>query len=873
MKKVILFICLFLTSFLTFGQTVSIIGTLTNWASDVNMNSTDNTNWTLTYTFNAAEQLKFRQNASWTVNWGNSSFPSGTGIQDGPNVQVPAGEYNITFNSATGAYNFESTNPNPPSNVNPTNRQLVLQGFWWDYWNNNYQNGWSNYLTELAPRLKSLGIDAVWIPPSIKNTGTNSVGYAPFDHYDLGDKWQKGNVKTRMGDKDELLRMMAVFKANGIDVIQDIVLNHVVGAGSQTGSGGQDPAAMDDGQTNRYKNFRYTSFATPGNNETSSNYYARAGRFPKNWQNFYPNPNNACCTNEINSAYWGPDISYESNAFGQSSNALTYNPIQTSDYMRNGMRNWMIWYKKQMGWDGVRLDAVKHFPASVAEDILWNLQNNAGWASGGTDLFSVGEWVGGINEMDSWCNQVQNRSGTFDFSLRGNLRNIVAGNGNYDLATLPGSQQLNRQRTVPFVNNHDTFRPQLNSQGNYVGWNTALGTEVEPNDGRNSMVHAIALAVDGAPQIFFEDLFNIGYNGNRFTHDPKVDSTLPTRSDIENLLWCHQNLRFKEGAYLVRWQAADALVIERQAKALVAVTDSWTQWQNLTGVQTSWADGTILIDYSGANGTAQRTVYGGGKVDISIPPCDGSAAQGRRGYSVWAPQGITDNYVRPAENIVQEWEMADDLGDSHISSLQQGGALPSNSKDCRTVGRIYAKAGTDMIFSVFPSDTLSGLELVILDKDCQSVDSISQTGPYDFTLTATYDGWYTMRIRNATATQLGQKCWVKVNYRAPEAVVTTGVKNKCACTASSTIGLEDLSNLILSIYPNPAFNEITIETGEMDENANVLVTDLSGKEILKSQIEKGGTITNLNISQLEEGCYFISISIGGRNITRTFVKM
>jgi len=873
MKKVIMFICLFLTSLLTFGQTVSIIGTFSNWASDVNMNSTDNTNWTLTYTFNAAEQLKFRQNASWTVNWGNSSFPSGTGIQDGPNVQVPAGEYNITFNSATGAYNFESTNPNPPSNVNPTNRQLVLQGFWWDYWNNNYQNGWSNYLTELAPRLKSLGIDAVWIPPSIKNTGTNSVGYAPFDHYDLGDKWQKGNVKTRMGDKDELLRMMAVFKANGIDVIQDIVLNHVVGAGSQTGSGGQDPAAMDDGQTNRYKNFRYTSFATPGNNETSSNYYARAGRFPKNWQNFYPNPNNACCTNEINSAYWGPDISYESNAFGQSSNALTYNPTQTSDYMRNGMRNWMIWYKKQMGWDGVRLDAVKHFPASVAEDILWNLQNNAGWASGGTDLFSVGEWVGGINEMDSWCNQVQNRSGTFDFSLRGNLRNIVAGNGNYDLATLPGSQQLNRQRTVPFVNNHDTFRPQLNSQGNYVGWNTALGTEVEPNDGRNSMVHAIALAVDGAPQIFFEDLFNIGYNGNRFTHDPKVDSTLPTRSDIENLLWCHQNLRFKEGAYLVRWQAADALVIERQAKALVAVTDSWTQWQNLTGVQTSWADGTILIDYSGANGTAQRTVYGGGKVDISIPPCDGSAAQGRRGYSVWAPQGITDNYVRPAENIVQEWEMADDLGDSHISSLQQGGALPSNSKDCRTVGRIYAKAGTDMIFSVFPSDTLSGLELVILDKDCQSVDSISQTGPYDFTLTATYDGWYTMRIRNATATQLGQKCWVKANYRAPEAVVTTGVKNKCACTASSTIGLEDLSNLILSIYPNPAFNEITIETGEMDENANVLVTDLSGKEILKSQIEKGGTITNLNISQLEEGCYFISISIGGRNITRTFVKM
>lgn len=52
--------------------------------------------------------------------------------------------------------------------VNPTNRQLVLQAYWWDYWNTNYPNGWANYLTELAPRLADMGIDAIWIPPTIK---------------------------------------------------------------------------------------------------------------------------------------------------------------------------------------------------------------------------------------------------------------------------------------------------------------------------------------------------------------------------------------------------------------------------------------------------------------------------------------------------------------------------------------------------------------------------------------------------------------------------------------------------------------------------------------------------------------------------------
>jgi hypothetical protein len=83
-----------------------------------------------------------------------------------------------------------------------TVKKVVLQAFWWDYHNNAYTHKWCNYLTELAPRLKSMGIDAVWIPPSSKNESPSYVGYAPFDHYDLGDKYQKGNTNTRLGTKE-----------------------------------------------------------------------------------------------------------------------------------------------------------------------------------------------------------------------------------------------------------------------------------------------------------------------------------------------------------------------------------------------------------------------------------------------------------------------------------------------------------------------------------------------------------------------------------------------------------------------------------------------------------------------------------------------
>ena len=742
---------------------------------------------------------------------------------------------------------------------NSNNRQVLLQGFWWDYWNSNYPNGWANYLARLAPRLKQMGIDAVWIPPTIKNTSSSSVGYAPFDNYDLGDKFQKGGVKTRMGDKDEVLRMVAVLKANGIEVIQDLVLNHLTGAGTSNGAGGVDPAAMDDGSTGKYKNFRYASFASPLLSNSSASYLNLSGRFPKNWQNFYPNPGNACCTNEINSPYWGPDISYEDNAYGQSSNA-TFNPVQGPSYMREQTRNWLIWYKKQMGWDGVRLDAIKHFSPIVVEDFLWNLQFNALWASGGNDMFAVGEWVGGAQELDNWASAVQNRAGTFDFALRNALTGIVYGNGNFNLGTLPNYQQSNRQRTVPFVNNHDTFRPILDNQGNYNGFNlgSQLGQQIEPSDPRFSLAYAAILAVDGAPEIFFEDLFNIGYSGNRFTHQPDDSNTLPVFSDIENLIWCHQNLRFKEGAYLVRWQAEDALIIERDLKAIIGLNDNWDTWQHLSSVQTSFPDGTVLRDYSGAN-TNTTIVYGGGKANLSIPPCNGTAAQGRRGYAVWAPDGISTNYQNPPIRTVQEWEMANDLGDSHSQSLRQGGALPSNSLECRVVGKIFSRANDTIKIEVYPELQTAGLEVILLDSMCNSIDSSSGTGPLFFNLPSTYDGWYTIRLRNQTAQQSGQKAWVKVNYLAPESINTKALKSKCACTSPPINGL-NLEEAEINVYPNPTSSFAFLNFQKSTQNpVEYEIIGISGKRMGSGIIAQGTTNFVLNISHLASGMYFLQL--------------
>jgi alpha-amylase len=157
-----------------------------------------------------------------------------------------------------------------------------------------------------------MGIDAVWIPPTPKNkNATNDVSYLPFDQYDLSDKYQKGATRARFGSKDEFLRMVAVLHANGIEVIQDVVINHTDGAGASDGAAGQDPEpAYSMVSSSEYNTFRYSSFGTPiaeaGDNGAA--YAARQGRWPKNYPNFHPHLGHNTTAVDMAAAYFGPDF-------------------------------------------------------------------------------------------------------------------------------------------------------------------------------------------------------------------------------------------------------------------------------------------------------------------------------------------------------------------------------------------------------------------------------------------------------------------------------------------------------------------------------------------------------------------------------------
>lgn len=679
-----------------------------------------------------------------------------------------------------------------------TVKKVVLQAFWWDYWNSNYAGSWANYLTELAPRLKEMGIDAVWIPPIPKgNNGEGSVGYDVFDHYDLGDKYQKAHLNTRVGTKDELLRMIAVMHANGIEVIQDVVLNHVIGAGDLNGSLGEDPNAPGD----KFKNFRYSSFATPAIYGLNDNYLSRSGRWPKNHQNFHPNTDHNCNSGEICEQLFGPDICYYSNAIGQSSNA-TFNPVQSTDYMRNEARSWVMWLKKQTGVDGFRWDATKHFPTWVQQDLSYNLKYTLPiWAKGNEGMFNVGEYVDfSSSGLDGYVNAVTTANGgsdflmgAFDFSLRAGIKNMIDGNGFYNMSNLPGTQQNLRvayyatpnlyvHRTVPFVNNHDTFRPQLDANGNYIGWNSGseLAPHIDPFNERLPLAYALIFAVDGAPQIFFEDLFDIGGTGMRYTHDPKSATELPTREPLAKIIKLHQQLNFKDGTYKVRSAetgtngaffpsgsgSADLLIIERSAKAIIALNDNGAALQE-AWVNTDFPPTTVLIDHSGyVAGTS--VVQNDGRALIKAPPVD--PANGTYGFAIWGPQGTLPTYTPSRSTTTQqEWEMANDLGDSHCQSLKQGGALPDNSTEWRIAGKIFVAGGSQVSYNLI-ADASKDLTLEFVDISGIVASSTNGLGTLSGNFSATQTGWLVMRMRNTTLAQLGQNCFLNVSYTAPATI-------------------------------------------------------------------------------------------------------
>jgi hypothetical protein len=95
-----------------------------------------------------------------------------------------------------------------------------------------------------------------------------------------------------------------------------------------------------------------------------------------------------------------------------------------------------------------------------------------------------------------------------------------------------------------------------------------------------------------------------------------------------------------------------------------------------------------------------------------------------------------------------------------------------------------------------------------------------------------------------------------------------GCVDTSVCVAVTTVGVDENTFAeTIKVYPNPNNGQFTLE---LTENALVEVTDISGKDIFKSNLHKGAN--QLNLSHIETGVYFVTIITGGKQVSVKIVK-
>jgi len=74
---------------------------------------------------------------------------------------------------------------------------VMMQAFYWDAPRlEKKEHEWWKFVAEKVEELGHAGFNALWLPPVNKAASNTSMGYDPYDYFDLGDFDQKGGKKT-----------------------------------------------------------------------------------------------------------------------------------------------------------------------------------------------------------------------------------------------------------------------------------------------------------------------------------------------------------------------------------------------------------------------------------------------------------------------------------------------------------------------------------------------------------------------------------------------------------------------------------------------------------------------------------------------------
>lgn len=197
---------------------------------------------------------------------------------------------------------------------------------------------------------------------------------------------------------------------------------------------------------------------------------------------------------------------------------------------------------------------------------------------------------------------------------------------------------------------------------------------------------------------------------------------------------------------------------------------------------------------------------------------------------------------------------------------------PSSSTDQNPSGICYTAPGvyqvTLIATNAVGSDTTTQAVTVFETDTTVSINGITLTAA---ATNATYQ-WINCMTNQPVAGATSASFTPSVNGSYAVVVTQNGCSDTSACTAITTIGLDELSvSELVTVYPNPSkglfvlYDQYAALSGQM-----ITVSNLLGETVLSTPIT--GSKTSIDLSRAHDGIYFISVHSNYGKLVTKIVK-
>jgi alpha-amylase len=362
-------------------------------------------------------------------------------------------------------------------------------------------------VAEQASHLQWLGISDVWLPPPYKSSaGSNGVGYDVYDLFDLGEFDQKGSVKTKYGTKKQLIHAINTLHKYNVGAMADIVLNHKNGADEKEKVLVKKVDSEDRNKviSEPFEKEVNTKYYFPGRNKKYS-------EFVWDYHSFTgidecTDENGSCIYKILNEHgdLWDDVIGDE---FGNYDYLLGADIEFRNPNVVAELKYWGKWFIETLGFDSLRLDAVKHISPRFYKE--WLDYMNESFQK---KFFTIAEyWSSDLKYLLEYLDTMEDRVQLFDVPLHHNFFDASQRGKDYNLPDIFNNTlvKARSQNAITFVDNHDTQPTQ------------ALESFVE----YWFKPHANALTLlrqEGIPIVFYPSYYGATYemNGNNIELAP-----------------------------------------------------------------------------------------------------------------------------------------------------------------------------------------------------------------------------------------------------------------------------------------------------------------------------------------------------------------